>query len=64
LITIPHAAQVCLDIRATRPGNPPELGNAALADSIGEPANLLGHSYGAICALEGATLTPHHHHAR
>ena len=26
----------------------------ALIDSIGEPANLLGHSYGAICALEAA----------
>jgi pimeloyl-ACP methyl ester carboxylesterase len=29
-------------------------------DSNGEPVNLLGHSYGAICALEAATLTPHH----
>jgi pimeloyl-ACP methyl ester carboxylesterase len=28
---------------------------AALVDAIGEPVNLLGHSYGALCAL-GATL--------
>lgn len=33
---------------------------AAVVDYIGEPTNLLGHSYGAICALEGARLTPHH----
>ena len=32
---------------------------AAVVDSIGEPANLLGHSYGAICTLEAATLTSH-----
>lgn len=32
----------------------------AVVGSIGEPVNLLGHSYGAICALEGARLTPHH----
>jgi pimeloyl-ACP methyl ester carboxylesterase len=30
---------------------------AAVVDSIGEPANLLGHSYGALCALEAALLT-------
>src|SRR5215207_5387940 len=30
----------------------------ALIDSIGEPANLLGHSYGAICALEAALRGP------
>jgi pimeloyl-ACP methyl ester carboxylesterase len=30
---------------------------AAICDSIHEPVNLLGHSYGAICALEGATRT-------
>src|SRR5215207_2870061 len=30
---------------------------AAVVDSIGEPANLLGHSYGALCALEAAPLT-------
>src|SRR5918993_3274707 len=30
---------------------------AAVVDSLGEPVNLLGHSYGALCALEGALLT-------
>ena len=30
---------------------------AAVVDSIGEPVNLLGHSYGAVCALEAARLT-------
>jgi pimeloyl-ACP methyl ester carboxylesterase len=30
---------------------------AAVVDSLGEPANLLGHSYGALCALEAALLT-------
>lgn len=30
---------------------------AAVIDSIGEPVDLLGHSYGAICALEAALLT-------
>ena len=30
---------------------------AAVVDSIGEPVNLLGHSYGALCALEAALLT-------
>jgi len=30
----------------------------ALIDSIGEPADLLGHSYGAICALEAALRSP------
>jgi pimeloyl-ACP methyl ester carboxylesterase len=31
---------------------------AAIVDSLGEPALLLGHSFGAICALEAALLTP------
>jgi pimeloyl-ACP methyl ester carboxylesterase len=31
---------------------------AALVDAIGEPVALLGHSFGAVCALEGALLTP------
>jgi pimeloyl-ACP methyl ester carboxylesterase len=30
---------------------------AAVVDSLGEPVNLLGHSYGAFCALEAALLT-------
>ena len=30
---------------------------AAVVDSIGEPAYLLGHSYGALCALEASLLT-------
>ena len=30
---------------------------AAVVDSLGEPVNLLGHSYGAVCALEAALLT-------
>jgi pimeloyl-ACP methyl ester carboxylesterase len=30
---------------------------AAVADSIDEPVFLLGHSYGGLCALEGALLT-------
>lgn len=30
---------------------------AAVVDSIDEPAHLLGHSYGAICALEASLLT-------
>ncbi len=30
---------------------------AAVIDSIGEPVNLLGHSYGALCSLEAALLT-------
>jgi pimeloyl-ACP methyl ester carboxylesterase len=30
---------------------------AAVVDAIGEPANLLGHSYGGICALEAGLLT-------
>jgi pimeloyl-ACP methyl ester carboxylesterase len=29
---------------------------AAVVDSLGEPVNLLGHSYGALCALEAALL--------
>jgi pimeloyl-ACP methyl ester carboxylesterase len=29
---------------------------AAVVDSLGEPVNLLGHSYGALCALETALL--------
>ena len=31
---------------------------AAVVDSFGEPVFLLGHSYGAICALEASLLTP------
>lgn len=31
---------------------------AAVVDAIGEPVFLLGHSYGAICALEAALRTP------
>jgi pimeloyl-ACP methyl ester carboxylesterase len=31
---------------------------AAVVDSLGEPVYLLGHSYGALCALEAALLTP------
>jgi pimeloyl-ACP methyl ester carboxylesterase len=34
---------------------------AAVIDSIGEPVNLLGHSYGALCALEAALLTANLH---
>ncbi len=34
---------------------------AVVVDSIGEPANLLGHSFGALCALEGALLTQNLH---
>lgn len=30
---------------------------AAVVDSLGEPVNLLGHSYGAICSLEAAVRT-------
>jgi pimeloyl-ACP methyl ester carboxylesterase len=30
---------------------------AGVVDSLGEPAILLGHSYGALCALEAAVLT-------
>ena len=30
---------------------------AAFVDSLGEPANLLGHSFGGLCALEAALLT-------
>src|SRR5918997_3847853 len=30
---------------------------AAVVDSVGEPALVLGHSYGALCALEAALLT-------
>lgn len=30
---------------------------ASVVDSIGEPVHLLGHSYGALCSLEGALLT-------
>ena len=31
---------------------------ASVVDSLGEPAFLLGHSYGAVCALEASLLTP------
>lgn len=34
---------------------------AAVVDSIGEPANLLGHSFGALCALEASLLTSNIH---
>jgi pimeloyl-ACP methyl ester carboxylesterase len=30
---------------------------AAVVDAIGEPAFVLGHSYGAVCSLEAALLT-------
>jgi pimeloyl-ACP methyl ester carboxylesterase len=30
---------------------------AAVVDSVAEPANVLGHSFGALCALEAALLT-------
>jgi pimeloyl-ACP methyl ester carboxylesterase len=30
---------------------------AAVIDSIGEPVNVVGHSYGALCAIEAALLT-------
>jgi pimeloyl-ACP methyl ester carboxylesterase len=30
---------------------------AAVVDSIGEPVNVLGHSYGALCAIEAALIT-------
>jgi pimeloyl-ACP methyl ester carboxylesterase len=32
---------------------------AAVVDSVGQPVNVLGHSYGGLCALEAALLTPH-----
>jgi pimeloyl-ACP methyl ester carboxylesterase len=32
---------------------------ASVVDAIGEPVNLFGHSYGAICSLEAALLTCH-----
>src|SRR5574341_1988277 len=32
---------------------------AAVVDSIGDGVNLLGHSFGAVCSLEAALLTPH-----
>jgi pimeloyl-ACP methyl ester carboxylesterase len=31
---------------------------AAVADSVGEPVFLVGHSFGALCSLEAALLTP------
>lgn len=34
---------------------------AAVVDAIGEPVSLLGHSFGALCALEAALLTPNLH---
>jgi pimeloyl-ACP methyl ester carboxylesterase len=34
---------------------------AAVVDSIGERVRVLGHSYGALCALEAALLTPNVH---
>jgi len=32
---------------------------AAVVDAIGDAVNLLGHSFGALCALEAALRTPH-----
>ncbi|MHB0856246.1 MAG: alpha/beta fold hydrolase [Anaerolineae bacterium] len=32
---------------------------AAIVDSVGEPVNVLGHSYGGLCSLEAALLTAH-----
>jgi pimeloyl-ACP methyl ester carboxylesterase len=32
---------------------------AAVVDSLGSGVNLLGHSYGGLCVLEAALLTPH-----
>lgn len=32
---------------------------AAVVNAVGDEVNLLGHSYGGICALEAALLTPH-----
>lgn len=32
---------------------------ASLVDSIGEAVNLFGHSFGGLCVLEAALLTPH-----
>ncbi len=34
---------------------------AAVVDAIGGPVSVLGHSYGAICSLEAALLTPNMH---
>lgn len=34
---------------------------AAVVDAIGEPVNLFGHSFGALCALEAALITPNLH---
>jgi pimeloyl-ACP methyl ester carboxylesterase len=31
---------------------------AAVVEAIGEPVNVLGHSYGGLCALEATLLTP------
>ena len=31
---------------------------AAVVDSVGRPVNVLGHSFGALCAIEAALLTP------
>jgi surfactin synthase thioesterase subunit len=31
-----------------------------VVDSVGEPTILLGHSYGALCALETVLLTSRH----
>src|SRR5262245_20820801 len=36
-------------------------GVACLVDSLVQPVYLLGHSYGGVCALEAARLTPHVH---
>jgi pimeloyl-ACP methyl ester carboxylesterase len=34
---------------------------AAVVDAIGGPVSVLGHSYGAVCSLEAALLTPNIH---
>jgi pimeloyl-ACP methyl ester carboxylesterase len=34
---------------------------AAVVDAVGAPVDVLGHSYGALCALEAALLTDHVH---
>ena len=36
----------------------PTVSTAYSGDSIGEPVFLLGHSFGALCSLEAALLTP------
>src|SRR5262249_49400473 len=51
--------------RGARRGAPPLSpaprggGNAAAMDPIGGAVHVLGHSFGGLCALEAALLTPH-----